>query len=144
MNNAVHQGYYSSTYGNRKSAIRFNTASLPADANVTKVELICKSGGWDHWYQNGGGTVVIGWHENTGSATPNWSGFVKHPDLSRSAQDVGGWTVSIPWACDVVKRADFGGITIGPAPSNASQFYGYSDQPGADVFSLRITYKTAA
>lgn len=142
--NAVHQGYYSSTYGNRKSAIRFNMTALPADADVTKVELICKGGGWDHWYDNSGGTVIVGWHEATGSAPNNWSNFVKHLDQQRSGQDTGGWTIVLnQWARDVVKRADFGGITIGPGPSNSTQYYGYSDTPGANFFSLRVTYRTA-
>ena len=129
---SVHQGYYSSTYGNRKSLIRFNPG-LPADANVTKVELTCT--GWEHWYQNSGGTLVLGWHEAT-AAPANWSRANAHPDQSRHNVNPSGWLN------DVITRAAFAGLTVGPGPSNASDYYGYSDGPGANFFKITITYKT--
>lgn len=138
---AVHQGYYSSTHGNRKSLLRFDASTIPASADITAVTLICKSGGWDHWYNNSGGTLVVGYFLNQDTEPASWPGGKVTGDRSRHAVDVGGWSANLSsWATGPVGRSDFSGITIGPGPSQSVGYYGYSDSPGASQFSLKITY----
>jgi hypothetical protein len=134
---AVQQGYYSSTHGNRRSLIRF-PVTLPADAQVTKVELLCSS--WAHWYQNSGGTVRLGWHTQT--AAPGTA-----PAMTvRSEHSVGfgSWAANITtWAKTVVGRSDFRGISVGPGDGNSTMYYGYAAS-GAAPWRLRITYTSSS
>ena len=137
--NALHQGYYSSTQGNRKSLLRFDT-NLPAGAVVSKVIFDC-NGGWDHWYSGGDGTIVIGSFNDQNSQPGSWPNSNIYPNRTRKGVDTGSWEVDITsWADTVVTRSDFSGITLGPGPSTSHEYYGYSvPYPGGN-FTLRITY----
>jgi hypothetical protein len=139
--NAVHQGYYSSTHGNRKSLVRFVTG-IPAAANVTKAVFIC-NGAWDHWYQNAGGTIVLGAFIDVSGGVPTSWPASAYENKGRKAVKTGSWTVDISsWAPAWIERADFSGITIGPGPSTSTEYYGYSDaSPDANDFQLQITYQ---
>lgn len=137
---AAHQGYFSSTHGNRKTLLGF-TPALPADAVVTSVELICSN--WAHWYAYSGGTLIAGWHQSATAPATYPAGSTTHEDQSRHGVDTGSWTVNLTgWAKDAITRSTFQGIVLGPGPSQSSQYYGYSGSPGQSVFKLRITYKT--
>jgi len=137
--NAVHQGYYSSTHGNRKSLLRFNPA-LPAGATVSSVIFDC-NGGWSHWYNNSGGTIVVGVFYNQDTEPASWPSGRVDTNNSRKAVDTGSWEVNITsWADTALLRSDFSGITIGPGPTTSKEFYGYSVEAPAGNFSLRITY----
>jgi hypothetical protein len=138
--NAVHQGYYSPTHGNRRSLVGFDV-SLPAGANVTKVVLKCKS--WQHWYYNGGGTLRVGWHDK---ATRPASFGVGAGTTAASSHDVGAgsWSITLPaWARTAVARSAFQGIVIGPGAGDSRTYYGYSANSlsGAGL-QLVITYET--
>lgn len=137
---SVHQGYYSATHGNRKSLIRFDT-NLPADAEVTKVQLICSN--WTHWYYGAGGTLRVGWHSKS-SKPATWD--IGSGATARSEHSVGegSWTRDISsWANSVVEGSAFEGVTIGPGDGTSYEYYGYSGA-GVSPWSLKITYLTAA
>lgn len=135
---AVRQGYASSADGNRKSLIRFSNAAIPADASVTSVRLHCAN--WPNWAQDtGGGTLVVGWHEQP-TKPPNWPSTMVHTNKSRHTVGVGEWWVDLSsWARTVVTRSDFEGLTIGPGASTSPLYRGSSATPG--VFTLEITYQ---
>jgi hypothetical protein len=137
---AAHQGYYSATHGNRKTLLGF-TPNLPADAVVTSVQLVCDQ--WAHWYAYAGGTLVVGWHQST-TAPATWPpGPNTHEDQSRYQVDTGKFVVNLTgWCRDVVTLGTFQGITLGPGPSESSQYYGYSASPGRPQFHLKIEYRT--
>ena len=136
---AVHQGYYSGTHGNRKSLLRFNPA-LPAGATVSKVIFDCNSG-WSHWYNNSGGTIVVGWFGNQNTEPSTWGGADVHPNKTRKAVDTGSWEVDITsWADTAVVSSSWSGITIGPGPTTSREYYGYSVAAPVGNFALRITY----
>jgi Bacterial Ig-like domain (group 3) len=130
-------GYFDSQTGNQKSMIQF-LPNLPADADVTKVELICDN--WDFWRTNKGG-LVVGWHENKGGSAPNnWSNT--HANQSEHSPGEGKFTVNITgWADTKVTRSDFGGITIGPGATNGDLYNG--NCLGKGNWHLKVTYKTA-
>jgi hypothetical protein len=137
--NAVHQGYYSGTHGNRKSLLRFDP-NLPAGADVSSVVLEC-NGGWAHWYNNAGGTIVVGSFNSQNSEPATWGAASTHPNRSRKSVDTGSWEVNITaWADTAVTASSFSGITIGPGPTTSLEFYGYSVASPAGNFALRISY----
>jgi hypothetical protein len=137
---AIHQGYYSSTHGNRKSLLRFDP-NLPAGATVSKVIFDCNSG-WDHWYNNDGGTIVVGSliDQNTEPAT--FPGSAKaDTNRSRKAVNKPSWEIDITsWADTVVTRSDFSGLCVGPGPTTSKEYYGYSVASPSGNFQLRITH----
>jgi hypothetical protein len=136
---AIHQGYYSSTHGNRKSLLRFNPA-LPAGAEVLRVILHCDSG-WSHWYYGSGGTVVVGSFNSQDTEPSSWNSVATFPDRSRKAVDTGSWYVDITsWAQKSVLSSLFSGITIGPGPSTSREYYGYSVAAPGGNFTLRIAH----
>lgn len=139
---AVNQGQYSSSNGNTKSLLRFDHGVIPDSATISSVSLICKSGGWDHWYNNSGGTLVVGSFYSRTAIPATWpTGDDIIVSRSTHAVDVGGWTVNLSsWALGTLARADFTGITIGPGDSTSLTYYGYSATPAKDQFTLKVTY----
>jgi hypothetical protein len=139
---AVRQGYYSSTDGNCKSLLRFDHSAIPAAATVTAVTLVCRSGGWDHWYSYSGGELVVGSFNNRTSEPSSWPTSDILTDRSRHPVDEGGFSCNLSsWACGSLSGSIFSGITVGPGPSNSQSYYGYSASPGASQFTLKVTYQ---
>ena len=141
---AVRQGYYSSTDGNCKSLLRFNHSAIPAAATVTAVTLVCRSGGWDHWYSYSGGDLIAGAFYNTPNEPTSWPPSADTiEDRSRHHVEEGGFSCNLTsWACGSLGGPTFSGITIGPGPGNSQSYYGYSASPGKDQFTLKVTYET--
>lgn len=136
---AIHQGFYSSTYGNRKSLLRFNPA-LPAGASVSRVIFDCNSG-WAHWYYGSGGTIIIGSFVNQDTEPATMDGVQIFPNRSRKEVGEGSFEVDITsWANTSMVNPAFSGILIGPGPSTSREFDGYSILAPAGNFSLRVTY----
>jgi len=136
--NNIHQGYnpdFPST-GNTKGLVRFQP-NLPADAEIVNVEFTVR---WDNWNQGANGVLVLGWHEMTNK--PNsYSNVGGYSDRSRHAIGKGLATVNLTWAESVVTRNDFKGIRIGPGPTQATVYTGFTAD-GADHYKLKITYRT--
>lgn len=147
--NAVQQGWASTTHGNRRALLRFDTSGIPAAAEVTSVSLVCKAGGWDYWENGSDPVLVVGSFNNTPTAPTTYISTDKYPDRSRIAiptfhalGGAGGFTANISsWAKVSVKAAIFSGILIGPAPSDSNTWWGYSDEPGKDQFTLKVVYE---
>jgi hypothetical protein len=144
---AVQQGWASTTQGNRRALLRFVNTAIPAAADVTSVSLVCKAGGWDYWENGSMPVLVVGSFNNTPNVPATYTATDKYPDRSRidipttTTGNVGGFTANISsWAKTSVKAAIFSGILIGPAPSDSNTWWGYSDEPGKDQFTLKITY----
>lgn len=136
---AVHQGYYSGTHGNRKSLLRFDP-NLPASAAVSRVIFDCNSG-WEHWYNNAGGTIVVGFFTDHNSEPSSWPSGSVYTDRSRKSVDTGSFEVDITsWADTAVGRSDFSGICVGAGPTTSHEYYGYSVASPAGNFQLRISY----
>jgi hypothetical protein len=137
---AVHQGFYSSTHGNRKSLLYFNP-TFPAGAVVSKVIFDCNAG-WAYWYDKAGGVAVVGYFtgQNTEPSSWNTVNTVENrtrKDLAYSSY----WEVDITsWAASVVTSSSFSGITLGPGPSTNPGYFGYSVDSPAGNFILRVTY----
>lgn len=127
--------------GNRKSLLRFDHTSIPAAATITAVSLVCKSGGWAHWYSGSGGTLVLGSFVSQTTTPTTFLASKTDVDRSRHAVAVGGFTLNISaWANGALEGSTFSGIVIGPGPSDSTQFYGYSTAPAKDQFTLKVTY----
>jgi hypothetical protein len=142
---AIHQGYYSATFGNRKSLLRF-VPGLPSDAEVSKVLLKCTAG-WASWSDSAGGTLVVGSFAGTPDAPTAWPASAV--TVNRTRKQVGSsanaqtWVVDLTsWADIIVQRSDFSGLTVGPGPTTSSEFYGYSVDAPVGKFTLEITYSS--
>jgi hypothetical protein len=136
-NNAVHQGYAGT---NRKSMVWF-TSTIPANANVTSVTLVCRAGGWAHWENSAGGTVLLGSFRNQATIPSTYPGTKTIEARSRHSVDEGGWSVNISsWANTELERSDWNGLVFGRAPSEAAVYLGRSAQPGENQFSLKVSY----
>lgn len=139
-NDELYQGQYSGTNGNQRSLIGFNYATIQADlagATITKVELTMKN---VHFYNNSGGTAVIGTHSYT-SAPSTWSGGSVNESRENESWAKGATktvTLSNSFGTDLQSGAARG-IAIGPGDSTSLTYYGYFDgrvgQP-----KLKITY----
>jgi hypothetical protein len=147
---AVQQGWANATQGNRRALLRFVNTAIPAAATVTSVSLVCKAGGWHYWENSSAPVLVVGSFNNTTSIPASYVSTDKYPDRSRidiptvfPASGFGGFTANISsWAKASVKAAIFSGILIGPAPSDSNTWWGYSEEPAADQFTLKVTYDT--
>lgn len=139
-NDEMYQGYYSGTNGNQRSLIGFNYATIQSDlagATIKKVELTMKN---VHFYQNSGGTAVIGTHSYT-SAPSTWStgSVIENRETESWAKGATKTvTLSNSFGTDLQSGAARG-IAIGPGNSTSNIYYGYFDgrvgQP-----KLKITY----
>ena len=63
-NTSLYQGYssYASSNGNMKSLVGFTVSGIPAGATCTSAKLTLNA---EHWYNNSGGTAIIGTHNKT-------------------------------------------------------------------------------
>lgn len=140
-NDDIYQGQYSGTNGNQRSLIGFNYSTIQSDLNgatIKKVELTMKN---IHFYNNSGGTAVLGTHNYT-SAPSTWSdGSVNQSRTTYS------------WAKGATKTVDLGvsygndlksgsakGIALGPGDSTSLTYYGYFDGTVGSP-KLKITYE---
>jgi hypothetical protein len=111
--------------------------------DITSVTLVCKAGGWEHWFAAAAGTLAVGSLSNVTTAPSTWPADDAWEDRSRHDVTEGGWSINLSsWGNGAVKSGVFTGLTIGPGPSIADSYYGYSTSPGKDQFTLKVTYDT--
>lgn len=134
----LNQGYYSGTNGNQKSLIGFNSSAIQSDhggRTVTRVRLYLY---YSHWYFNGGGTAIIGYHGH--SSEP--SSFSANTDEVRSANwpKPGGRWVNLDtgfWS-----NGNRKGVSLGPGPSTSKTYYGTArrhNQSNRPILEIRST-----
>ena len=142
------QGYYSSTNGNQYSMITFPYATIQSDlsgATVTKTELYLNN---LHWYNNSGGTAVIGTHNQT-SVSGNHAYSQVTDNINQFSWSLGQakWvtlnnSIGNAFKNNTAKGIALGkGQTAGGTLSNSHTYYGYfagNGQSGEP--QLRITY----
>lgn len=140
----MYQGYYSSTWGNNRSAIMFNYSSIASALSgktITGCTLTFKT---QFSYYNAGMTVVIGTH-NTGATTApsTWSGITgeKTNRVKKTSCSAGNsYTVSLGTTIgNEFKAGTAKGIVFGPGPSTSKDYYGYNYKSG---ITLKFTYTT--
>lgn len=139
-NGDIYQGQYSSTNGNQRSLIGFNYATIQADlagATITKVELTMKN---IHFYQNSGGTAVLGTHNYT-SAPSTWSDGTVNQSRTTHAWTKGATqTVNLGTSYGTdLKSGAAKGIALGPGDSTSINYYSYFDGTVGQP-KLKITY----
>lgn len=137
-----YQGYYSGTNGNQYSLIGLPYATIQSDlsgATINKVEVYLNN---NHWYQNAGGTAVIGTH--TYSSEPSTASLANvNEDINRSSFTYGQakWVTVSNSIGTALKNNTAKGIALGPGPSTSTAYYGYfagNGQSGEP--RVRITY----
>jgi hypothetical protein len=141
-NGHVFQGYFSGTNGNQFSLIALPYTTIQSDlsgSTINKTEVYLKN---LHWYNNSGGTAVIGTH-TYGTVTGNADYANVNPDISESSFTYGqGKWVTVNNSIGAALRDNTAkGIALGKGPSTSHTYYGYfagagqSGQP-----QVRITY----
>lgn len=144
---AMFQGYYDGTNGNQFSMAVFPAATIVTDltgATVTKVELYLDN---NHYYNNSGGTAVIGTH-NQSSVSGNHSSGQLNNDLIRWHYDLGQakWVViddatHVTGIGNLFKAGTAKGICLGQGPTTDHLYYGYfAGASQTNPPQLRITY----
>ncbi len=140
----MYQGYYSSTWGNNRSAIMFDSATIAADLagkTVTGLTLTFKT---QFSYYNAGMTVVVGTHNTSGTSAPStWSGVTgEKTNRVKKASCSAGHTYSVSLGTTIANEFKAGtakGIVFGPGPSTSKTYYGYNYLSG---ISLKFSYTT--
>lgn len=146
-NGELVQGYYDSSTGNRLSWIGFPFSQIQSDlagATVKKVELYLY---YDHWYNNAGGTAVIGYHSSTATSAPSFNQALDNQDELR----VSGWGINVSKYVNITSTGAFTadgwrtgahtGIVLGPAPDHTHEYYGKArGNSETHEPALRITY----
>ncbi|MBC7630324.1 hypothetical protein [Aeromicrobium sp.] len=128
--------------GNTRGLILFSdvTGSL-SGATVNRVEVYLHA---EHWYNNAGGTGIIGFHGHTGIPA-TWSGPI-NPDQLRVggwARSTGKWVDLTGYAADNWRTGSYRGVVTGPGPSTGGEYFGRFADNGASAGNrprLRITY----
>lgn len=143
-----YQGEYSGTNGNQFSMMAFNYSQIQSDlagSTINKVEVYLNN---NHFYNNDGGTAIIGTHNQT-SVGGNHSYGEVNANLSRQSWSKGQakW-VTVPNSIGTAFRDNTAkglalgkGQTSGGSLSNSNEYYGYfagATQSGPP--KLRITY----
>lgn len=124
----MYQGYYSSTWGNNKSIIMFDSTAIAAalaGKTITGVTLRFKT---QFSYYNAGVKAVIGTHNTSGTTVPaSWPSGTKSNRVTKSGCTAGetnsvalGTTIGNEFKAGTAK-----GIIFGPGPSTSKDYYGY-------------------
>ena len=143
-----YQGQYSSTNGNQYSVILFPYSTIATDltgATIDKVEVYLNN---NHWYNNSGGTAVIGYHNS--ATTPASFTYPSSTDNVTQASFTYGqakWVTVDDSIGTAFKNGTAKGILLGKGQtaggtlSTSKTYYGYfagNGQSGEP--QLRITY----
>lgn len=144
-NSDIYQGQYDGTNGNQKSVIGFDWATIKSDlagSTILKVEVTMKN---KHWYNNAGGTAVIGTHNSSASSAPTSCPSLTD-DRGRFSQwpKLATWTVTCEnTIAEDIRDGTAKGLCIGPGPSTSHEYYGFfagsNDSSGKP--KLKITYQ---
>lgn len=139
----AYQGSIGDSYGNRRSLLGFDYATIAADLagstiNACKVTMYAQ-----HWWFNSGGTAIIGTHNQAvgsapatfGSNTTNRVQSAGWPNPGLRTVDL-GTTIGANFRDGTAK-----GICLGPGPSSSQTYYGFLSGAGAtNPPYLTITY----
>jgi hypothetical protein len=124
----MYQGYYSSTWGNNKSIIMFNSATIAADLagkTITGCSVKFKT---QFSYYNAGLTAIVGTHNTSGTTVPgSWPSGTKSNRASKSGC-AAGETTTLSLGVTIgneFKNGTAKGIIFGPGPSTSKTYYGY-------------------
>lgn len=145
-NGELVQGYWSGS-GQRLSWIGFPFSTIQSDlsgATVQKVEVYLY---YDHWYNNAGGTAILGYHNSTATSAPAY-------DASKdnlNELQVPGWGINVGKWVNITSAGAFTadgwrtgahtGIAIGYGPTTSLEYYGKArGNTEANEPRLRITY----
>lgn len=140
----LYQGYYSGTHGNQRSQFGWAYAAVAADlagATLIKAEIYLNC---LHWGPDSGGTVMLGYHNNTAAPTIFGVGAYGGYNLQAAgwtAKTGAKWIVLNATLLAQIAALRARGLTIGPPASNALEYYGYfagNGETGEPV--LRLTY----
>lgn len=145
-NTDIYQGQYDGTNGNQKSMLGFNYPAIVADlagATVVSVTLTLTN---KHWYNNAGGTAVIGTHNVTNVSAPS-----TFSSASGDLAEFSEWPLGATWAVTLdptdfgtaLKNSTIKGLIIGPGPSTSHEYYGYfaGQNSSTSKPKLTIVYK---
>jgi len=140
---SCYQGYYSGTNGNQFSMIAFPYSTIQSDlsgATITKTELYLNN---NHFFNNSGGTAIIGTHNQTSVAGDHSSSQVNdNLDTESFTYGQAKWFTVTNTIGNAFKNNTAKGIALGPAPSNSQSYYGYFAGNGeSGEPQLRITYQ---
>lgn len=121
------QGYYSGLNGNQKAMLGFADETIRANlagATVKSCKLYLYA---NHWYNNAGGTAIIGTHnvdEIPGSFSGN-TDRIRIGDNEAKWPKPGGRVVNLGTTIgNEFKNNTAKGITLGPGPSTSHEYYG--------------------
>lgn len=137
-----YQGFFSSTNGNQYSLIGLPYTTIQSDlasSTISKVEIYLNN---NHWYQNAGGTAVVGTH--TYATEPTSASLANvDEDLDRESFSYGQakWFTVTNTIGTKLRDNTAKGIALGPGPTTSSTYYGYfagNGQTGEP--KIRITY----
>lgn len=139
---ALYQGYNDSSNGNRRSMMQFDWAAIQSFLSGSTVTGCYIRLYFQHWYNNSGGTAIIGTH-NFAGMTPagSWSGGA---NLVAS----GGWpkpglrTVNLGAGIgDLFRVGAAKGLSLGPGSDSSHTYYGYAAGASASAdLQPRITF----
>jgi hypothetical protein len=126
-NGDMYHGQYDGTQGNQKSMIGFNNTQIQSDlagATINSIKLTIKN---KHWYNNSGGTLVVGYHNSTASSAPaTYPGGTESVTTSSGFAKGATKTITLSNTIGNALRDDTAeGIVIGPGDSTSKTYYGY-------------------
>lgn len=136
------QGYYSGTNGNQFSLVTFDYSTIASNlsgATINKVEVYLNN---LHWYNNSGGTAIIGTHTYA-SVTGDVNYSNVDPNISSASFTYGQakWVTVSNSIGTAFKNGTAKGIALGKGPSTSHTYYGYFAGDGqTGEPKLRITY----
>jgi len=138
----MYQGYYSSTWGNNKSIIMFDSAAIASflsGKTITGCSLKFKT---QFSYYNAGLTAIIGTHNTSGTTRPtSWPSGTKSNRVKKTGCSAGE-TTTISLGVTIgneFKNGTAKGIIFGPGPSTSKDYYGYHYFSG---ISITFNYTT--
>jgi len=126
----MYQGYYSSTWGNNRSAIMFDYTAIQTaltGKTITGCSIKFKT---QFSYYNAGLTAVVGTHNTASTSRPaNWDAVVgEKTNRVRKSGCAAGETTTLSLGTAIGNEFKAGtakGIVFGPGPSTSKDYYGY-------------------
>ncbi|MCX4577937.1 hypothetical protein OHB41_33090 [Streptomyces sp. NBC_01571] len=115
-------------------------SGIPSNATVTDAKLILNAS-W--WYNNSGGTAVIGTHNKT-SEPSSWSSSGVNDDRFRAGWSSKTGSKTIDFSNSIGQEFADGtakGFAFGPGPSTSKEYYGAFVGAGSSRPVLKLSYK---
>jgi hypothetical protein len=136
----LYQGYIDGYNGNQRSLVGFNITGIPSGATLISATLQCYA---NHWYNNSGGTLIIGLHDSTSEPGSFPSGTNADEQRYSWNTKTGQRTITLNSAVSgPLLNGSKEGIMFGPAPSTSTTYYGYLEDAGSyrPVLTLKYSY----